>query len=101
LYRDEAEPVAIAEEIMRFASEFFSGRRIAGHEIHVASGAERIEAQISRLTEITDDIYRWKFSVEQFVELGRTLERGARLDRMKKTSTPARKSSNSHLKVVE
>jgi hypothetical protein len=100
-YRDEAESVAIAEEIMQYASPFFSGRRITGHEIHVASRVERIEAQITRLTEITDDIHGWKFSVEQFIELGRILEREARLDRMKKTSTHARKPSNSHLKVVE
>jgi hypothetical protein len=101
LYRDDAGPAAIAEEIMQYASPFFSGRRISGHEIHVASQAERIETQITRLTEITDDVYRWKFSAEQFIELGRILEREARHDRMKKTSAPARKPPKSHLNIVE
>jgi hypothetical protein len=101
LCRDEAGAAAIAEEIMQYASPFFSGRRITGHEIHVASQAERIETQITRLTEIADDIYRWKFTAEQFIELGRILEREARHDRMKKTSAPARKPPKSHLNVVE
>jgi hypothetical protein len=53
---DRCGPSPFSGEVMQHASGFLSGRRITGHEVHSASRADRIEAQITRLTEITEKL---------------------------------------------